>query len=146
MREPPECKGCAMPICPINRWHCIVRLDLVLLKDLRKGGVSMDRLKKDLDHIKADGIDSGALYKRVCKYLSELVAYKATELTPETVVHAHWVVDDEYLTCSHCSGSYLAGDTSHEVRELLDRGEAYKRCPHCGAKMDGGDAGGAQGH
>lgn len=86
MREPPECKGCVMPICPINRWHCIVRLDLVLLKDLRKGGVSMDRLKKDLDHIKADGIDSGALYKRVCKYLSELVAYKATELTPETVV------------------------------------------------------------
>lgn len=60
----------------------------------------------------------------------------------EPVVHAHWVVDDEYLTCSHCSESYLAGDTSHEVRELLDRGEAYKRCPHCGAKMDGGDAGG----
>lgn len=54
----------------------------------------------------------------------------------EPVVHAHWVVDDEYLTCSHCWDSYLAGDTRYEVRELLARGETYKRCPHCGAKMD----------
>lgn len=43
----------------------------------------MDRLKKDLDHIKADGIDSGALYKRVCKYLEELAEYKDIGLTSE---------------------------------------------------------------
>ncbi len=45
----------------------------------------MDRLQKDLDHMVAEGLDSGALYKRVCKYLRELVAYRTFELTPERV-------------------------------------------------------------
>lgn len=36
----------------------------------------MERLKKDLAHIKKDGIDSSALYRRVCKYLEELARYK----------------------------------------------------------------------
>ncbi len=45
----------------------------------------MDRLQKDLDHMVAEGLDSGALYKRVCKYLRELVAYRTFGLTPERV-------------------------------------------------------------
>lgn len=53
----------------------------------------MDTLKKDLDHIRADGIDSGALYKRVCKYLSELLSYKATGLTPEEIAKLQTEVD-----------------------------------------------------
>lgn len=57
----------------------------------------MDTLKKDLDHIRADGIDSGALYKRVCKYLSELLSYKATGLTPEEVEKLKAEVDFDHL-------------------------------------------------
>lgn len=45
----------------------------------------MERLKKDLEHIREDGIDSGALFKRVCGYLKELVSYKDTKLTPEDI-------------------------------------------------------------
>ncbi len=45
----------------------------------------MDRLKKDLDHLVAEGLDSEALYKRVCKYLRELVAYRDTGLEPEAI-------------------------------------------------------------
>ncbi len=43
----------------------------------------MDQLGKDLDRLVVKGMDSKALYKRVCKYLMELVAYRATSLTPE---------------------------------------------------------------
>lgn len=57
----------------------------------------MDRLKKDLEHIRADGIDSGALYKRVCKYLSELLSYMATGLTPEEVAKLQTEVDFDRL-------------------------------------------------
>lgn len=53
----------------------------------------MDRLKKDLEHIRTDGIDSGALYKRVCKYLSELLSYMATGLTPEEIAKLQTEVD-----------------------------------------------------
>lgn len=52
----------------------------------------MDRLKKDLEHIKATGIDSGALYKRVCKYLSELLSYKATGLPPEEISQQRFII------------------------------------------------------
>ncbi len=45
--------------------------------------INMDQLGKDLDRLVVKGMDSKALYKRVCKYLMELVAYRATGLTPE---------------------------------------------------------------
>ena len=54
----------------------------------------------------------------------------------EPVVHAHWFVDDEYLTCSHCGESYLAGDTRGEVKFLLEQGDVHKFCHGCGAHMD----------
>lgn len=37
----------------------------------------MDRLKRDLEHIKTEGVDSEALFKRTCKHLEELAHYKA---------------------------------------------------------------------
>lgn len=54
----------------------------------------------------------------------------------EPIIHAHWFVDDEYLTCSHCGESYLAGDTKGEVKFLLECGDVHKRCHGCGAHMD----------
>lgn len=55
----------------------------------------------------------------------------------EPVIYAYWSADDEYLTCSRCGESYLAGDTRHEVRELLRSGQVHKRCHGCGARMYG---------
>lgn len=46
---------------------------------------SVERLQRDLKHLKKAGLDSGALYERVCKYLAELVSYKDTRLTPEEI-------------------------------------------------------------
>ncbi len=43
----------------------------------------MDQLGKDLDRLVVKGMDSKALYKRVCKYLMELSTYRASGLTPE---------------------------------------------------------------
>lgn len=54
----------------------------------------------------------------------------------EPVVHAHWYQLDEDILCSHCGKGYMGGDTPQEAKEHLDSGEAYDRCPHCGAHMD----------
>lgn len=54
----------------------------------------------------------------------------------EPVIHAHWIVDDEFLVCSHCGEEYLAGDTRGEVEFLLEHGDVHKFCHGCGAKMD----------
>lgn len=88
----------------------------------------------------ADRLEVGAGDTLAGLSLADTIATEMPAADVEPVVHAHWVVDDEYLFCSHCGESYLAGDTSHEVRERLSRGEAYKRCPHCGARMDGGQS------
>lgn len=69
-------------------------------------------------------------------------AWKMAKALPaadvEPVVHAHWYQLDEDILCSHCGKGYMGGDTPQEAKEHLDSGEAYDRCPHCGAHMDGG--------
>lgn len=54
----------------------------------------------------------------------------------EPIIHAHWLVDYEYLTCSRCGESYYAGDTKGEVEFLLEHGDVNKFCHGCGAHMD----------
>ena len=62
----------------------------------------------------------------------EIVASPAAaDVAP--VVHAEWVVcgdgDNVPWMCSHCGKT-----TAHKYKVIYG-----KYCPHCGAKMDGGD-------
>lgn len=109
----------------------------------------------------AEYIDREEVYKRACRgctrhgdeigscyeeepceeLQSEFASAPAADVEP--VIHAHWIVDDEYLVCSNCGESYLAGDTRAEVRDLLASGDVHKRCHGCGAHMDEGVKGDA---
>lgn len=59
------------------------------------------------------------------------------------VVHGYWFFTEyEYFDCSECGFVYCNGcECTREAREMLRNGDAYKYCPNCGAKMDGGASG-----
>lgn len=59
----------------------------------------------------------------------------------EPVRHGRWGISEyEYLDCSVCGRSYYTGcSSSLEAIRFLAEGRAYKGCPHCRAKMDGGN-------
>lgn len=69
-----------------------------------------------------------------CRFLRLIEKTPAADVEP--VIHAHWIVDDEYLVCSHCGESYRAAETRWEVEFQLKHGDANKRCHGCGAHMD----------
>ena len=60
-----------------------------------------------------------------------VIRISAADVAP--VVHAEWVVcgdgDNVPWMCSHCGKT-----TAHKYKVMYG-----KYCPHCGAKMDGGD-------
>ena len=67
--------------------------------------------------------------------LSTSVMAKALNSIPAADVapvrHGHWCWDGRFRACSIC-GSYV------EFTETLGASH-WKYCPHCGAKMDGGE-------
>lgn len=63
-------------------------------------------------------------YPEWCDVIDEL---QPADVAP--VVHAEWMkFYDLVLTCSHCSGMMPAGLSM------------FQFCPHCGARMDGGES------
>lgn len=54
------------------------------------------------------------------------------ELDEPGARHAHWVND---TWCSNCSRFPVKQGMGYDNRELT---KYFERCPHCGAKMDGG--------
>ena len=57
----------------------------------------------------------------------------------EPVVHAHWLISEhEFFDCSACGESYYTGaESAAQAESYLCSGNYYKRCPYCGAVMDG---------
>lgn len=57
------------------------------------------------------------------------------EQQPKT---GHWIiVEYETLTCSCCGKSYYTGcDSTKEATANLEKGNVYRYCPYCGAKME----------
>lgn len=49
----------------------------------------------------------------------------------------HWIISEyEYLDCSECGKSYYTGcNSTKEAKKNLENGNAYPRCPYCGAEM-----------
>lgn len=50
----------------------------------------------------------------------------------------HWIiVEYDTLTCSCCGKFYYTGcDSTKEATANLEKGNVYRYCPHCGAKMN----------
>lgn len=50
----------------------------------------------------------------------------------------HWIiVEYDTLTCSCCGKSYYTGcDSTKEATANLEKGNVYRYCPYCGAKME----------
>lgn len=74
-----------------------------------------------------------------CKadYLREIIeSVPAADVVP--VVHGHWIWHEEEFEYE-CSACHCRFDYNHTF-EIFDHGFQYANyCPHCGAKMDGGD-------
>lgn len=79
-----------------------------------------------------------SLYGAVADFISLVCDVPAADVVP--VVHGHWTLerdpdDGNKPVCYHCS--VCDSDGCHTSIRI-----AYKYCPNCGAKMDGGGANG----
>ena len=72
-----------------------------------------------------DGLTISAMIMESC--LDSLREAPAADVAP--VTHARWIKNGVYWSCSRC------GRWQHERVEP----QWWNYCPHCGAKMDGGD-------
>lgn len=72
--------------------------------------------------------------------LRRMPLYKIPTVDAAPVVHGRWVErlypGDEHVECSICKKQYYEDDL------YIGGNDFPKYCPHCGAKMDGGDADG----
>lgn len=58
----------------------------------------------------------------------------------EPVVHGRWIEDRTHIMCSVCGARYK--DEIVFMPDACMSGQIYdglERCPHCGARMDGGE-------
>lgn len=65
----------------------------------------------------------------------------APAVDAEPVRHGKWLFSDyDYFTCSVCGGQYFTGaDSTKDAKTMLENNDYYPYCPHCGARMDGGN-------
>ena len=119
--------------------------------DKSKRLIPVDEVLKGIDFCKARYSEKGdnelppILVKFAVQILDILRTYieqlQTTNSAP--VVHGYWFFTEyEYFDCSECGFVYYNGcECTREAREMLRNGDAYKYCPNCGAKMDGGASG-----
>lgn len=94
------------------------------------------RLIYEADDIVSALYRQGANKDYKCKSLREKLKEIAAEITAESevepVLHARWV-NNTY--CSNCNRFPVDVSVSISNQELT---KYFSRCPHCGARMDGG--------
>lgn len=93
---------------------------------------AIKKLQKYVTEMESDiyyGSNLGIPKDCICEAIEEVPTIEA-----EPVVHAHWIMEKDYedgkadYKCSNCEFD----DTF--FKDIPER--FYKRCPHCGAKMD----------
>lgn len=82
-------------------------------------------------------------YLQAAKVLREVSDAPAADVAP--VVHGRWIVEidalgREYTVCPVCNSNFRMKQDGERWLRIDLRGFEY--CPHCGAKMDGGDENG----
>ena len=92
--------------------------------------IEREELREILDgwrdaHADVDDVHGCGLLEDV---ICEVDAQTAADVAP--VVHGRWLDGDDYMFCSKCGmqWNYCDNDT-----------QDFNYCPHCGAKMDGGE-------
>lgn len=87
-----------------------------------------NELNSEMRLIDANALREKATYAKV--YYPEMLVvglgYVLDAPTVDPVIHAHWIEDGDYQTCSHCG----------EEHSWVDYRAPY--CETCGAKMDEG--------
>ena len=64
-----------------------------------------------------------------CEWLWTILCVPAADVAP--VKHGHWINENFYTHCSACGKMAIYDKYGQEFESDY--------CPHCGAKMDGGD-------
>lgn len=69
--------------------------------------------------------------------MGQMIEDTITLLKAQEVKTGHWIiVEYDTLTCSCCGESYYTGcDSTKEATANLEKGNVYRYCPYCGAKM-----------
>ena len=93
------------------------------------------------EYIEREALIEEAKHNRaVCQAIADIVDVKdiinntpAADVAP--VRHGHWINENFYTHCSDCGKMAIYDKYGQEVESDY--------CPHCGAKMDGGDLNGS---
>ena len=95
-------------------------------------------IERDMYYQKINGLSKGGCgdYPLYCLAINDcmnvLNEMPAADVAP--VRHGEWANEETAVTCTACGWSY---DTDFEIKRNVILSFGY--CPHCGAKMDGGD-------
>ena len=92
-------------------------------------------IERDMYYQKINGLSKGGCgdYPLYCLAINDCmnVLDEMPAADVEPVKHGHWINENFYTHCSACGKMAIYDKYGQEVESDY--------CPHCGAKMDGGD-------
>ena len=96
--------------------------------DVKELSIILDVMRNpDSEFVTDDYIDGFS--DGISAAIKELEAFPAADVAP--VRHGRWINENFYTHCSDCGKMAIYDKYGQEVESDY--------CPHCGAKMDGGD-------
>lgn len=96
--------------------------------------INEDDIKKFVEEKACDDYYLGG----ICDAIDEIKNIAAVDAAP--VRHGRWIEDRTHIMCSVCGARYK--DEIVFMPDACMSGQIYdglERCPHCGARMDGGE-------
>lgn len=105
------------------------------MSDYIERGALMDKIGERLAYLRDKNGDYDPYTDGYEECYCEVEEAPAADVAP--VRHGQWESEGAKIRCSACAHRVYLGSADENVHD--EEKKAFGYCPHCGAKMDGGD-------